>query len=407
MENFDVDSANAEITLEEAARRCGTDLRVLGAPPNVRIDCAFNCPGDHAGKRELSVNVGNPDKVFQCHNYECRFRGNLIYLMHGWLTGEKPPDGKVRGDDFKRVKAVLLSDVAAVLSSESAPVATQELTESAQADEELPKRNVPLAESDNAKARELVGMESVLTTNPAEMTPPCSAYWRKRRNFLTDELCAQWGVGVRRGRAGADRRGWSLRNHVVYRFLSEDNKVLCYVGRDPEYDEKLRAYEALPAERRDPKKRPMKHRFPAGLHRGLELYGQHSCRLQQHPGYRDFIGQHGIIVVEGFNDVLALDHLGVPAVGLCSNRITEQQAKKVVRWARQLAGGKVSLMFDCEPTGDEGAKEALWLFAQIAPDLHVRLVWSQGMHEGRFRGKQPENLTEEELYGFLLSALRS
>jgi hypothetical protein len=54
--------------------------------------------------------------------------------------------------------------------------------------------------------------------------------------------------------------------------------------------------------------------------------------------------------------------------------MTEQQAAQVARWARQLAGGKVSFMFDCEPTGDEGAKEALWLLAQTAPDLDVRLA---------------------------------
>jgi hypothetical protein len=38
----------------------------------------------------------------------------------------------------------------------------------------------------------------------------------------------------------------------------------------------------------------------------------------------------------------------------------------------------------------EGAKEALWYFAQQR--LGVRLAWSSTMHGGEFSGKQPELL---------------
>jgi len=47
-------------------------------------------------------------------------------------------------------------------------------------------------------------------------------------------------------------------------------------------------------------------------------------RLKE-PGYRESIARHGIIVVEGFNDVISLDNLGIPAVAIMSNRITERQ----------------------------------------------------------------------------------
>ncbi len=99
-------------------------------------------------------------------------------------------------------------------------------------------------------------------------------------------------------------------------------------------------------------------------------------------------------MVEGFNDVIGLDNLGVPAVALCSNRITASQVDKIAHWAKLLAKGKVSLLLDCEATGDEGAKEALWLLSQR--ELDVRLAWSQGMHGGRFVGRQPESITREE-----------
>ena len=113
-----------------------------------------------------------------------------------------------------------------------------------------------------------------------------------------------------------------------------------------------------------------------------------------------------MIVVEGFNDVLALDHAGIPAVAICSNRISQEQSAKVIRFAKNFGEGRISLMFDCENTGDDGAKEALWLFAESAPDLDVRLVWSQAMHGGKFAGREPESVSSEELHSFLLPALR-
>jgi hypothetical protein len=330
--------------------------------------------------------------------------------MHGWLTRQRPPDGKVRGEDFKRVKAVLLGGSQTEATSAPTEEPAAESTAVAAPEADRPKRNVPLSQSESEKARELVGMEELFVSDIEKMSPECSAYWR-RRPYLTDELCQQWGVGVRPARAGSDKRGWSLRNQICYRFLSEDNQTLCFVGRNAKYEEELRAFEATPQELRLERKlkAPMKHKFPQQelFRRGLELYGQHSSRFDAHPEYRECIAKHGVIVVEGFNDVLALDSLGVPSVAVCSNRITHDQAAKVIRFAKHFGDGKISLMFDCEDTGDEGAKEALWLFAQHAPDLNVRLVWSQAMHGGQFTGRQPESLGREELDEDLLPALQA
>jgi hypothetical protein len=86
-----------------------------------------------------------------------------------------------------------------------------------------------------------------------------------------------------------------------------------------------------------------------------------------------------------------------------SNRMTEMQGDKVALWAKQLAGGKVTLMFDCEPSGIDGAKEALWFFAQRM--LDVRLAWTPWMHGGKFAGKQPESLTAAEWNEAILPAI--
>jgi len=114
-----------------------------------------------------------------------------------------------------------------------------------------------------------------------------------------------------------------LRGHILYPLQAEDGKVLAWIGRDPAFEEKEREFLRLLPEERAKEKPPQKRKVPAGFARGSHLFGQHAARLQE-PGYREFIVQYGVIVVEGFNDVIGLDNLGVPSVGLCSNRMTEE-----------------------------------------------------------------------------------
>ncbi|MEJ7594650.1 MAG: hypothetical protein WKF77_24225 [Planctomycetaceae bacterium] len=87
-----------------------------------------------------------------------------------------------------------------------------------------------------------------------------------------------------------------------------------------------------------------------------------------------------MILVEGFNDVINLDTLSIPALAIMSNRLTDGQGEKVIRFAKQLGINRVNLMFDCDEPRTEGAKDALWFFAER--QLDVRLVWSPAMHCG-------------------------
>jgi hypothetical protein len=241
--------------------------------------------------------------------------------------------------------------------------------------------------------RRWTNIDEKFITDVADMNPAAAAYVR-RHPCLSSESMEKWRVGYLPNDGGGDKRGWSLRGGIIYPVLSEKGKVLTWVGRDVQYDQKEREYARLsPAERKG-KDPPAKHRFPKGFQRGLELFGQQSSRLRQ-PGYREFIARHGLIIVEGFNDVIGLDNLGVPALGIMSNRMTDAQGEKITRWAKQIADGRVTLMFDCEPSGVEGAKEALWYFAQQR--LDVRLAWSPTMHGGEFAGKQPELLARGEV----------
>src|SRR5438270_1423033 len=106
-----VDDLQAQTTLQEAAAKCGVTVDVHGTGRQVRLDCPFGCAGDHAGKREISVDTSNPQKVFTCHAYTCgQLRGNLLSLMHGWLTGTPPTGGKLKGEEFNRARRVLAGD---------------------------------------------------------------------------------------------------------------------------------------------------------------------------------------------------------------------------------------------------------------------------------------------------------
>ncbi len=382
-----VDDAQAQTSLPEAAAKCNVILEAQGTGRQVRLDCLFNCPGDHAGKRELSVDTGNPQKVFACHAYQCQMRGNLLTLMHGWLTGTRPIGDKLKGEEFKRVRGVLLGD-SPTPSGESIPSPVAKTSETQAA----PARNVPLAQSENEKARELVTLDEKFLRDVAHM-PPSAASYVRRHGCLTPAMMEKWRVGVLPQDGGADKRGWSLRGQLLYPIFGEDGKLLAWAARDPQFEIKEQAFNALHPDERAKEKKPAKHRFPVDFHRGLELFGQHAARLSE-PGFREVIAGCGILVVEGFNDVLGLDALGVPAVAIMSNKITEHQVSKIERFAKNLSGGKVTLLFDNDDAGDDGAKESLWLLGQRG--LDVRLGWARAMHGGKFAGRQPENLTAEE-----------
>lgn len=381
-----VDDLQAQLTLSEAAAKCGTSLEVHGSGQQVRLDCPFGCPGDHAGKREISVDTGNPQKVFCCHAYGCQVRGNLLTLMHGWTTGTLPEGGRLKGMEFKRARDRLAATIA------PSPATPSTVTRNQLLQPTEPPRNRPLADSENEKARELVTLDEKFVADMAHM-PPAAASYVRRHPCLSPAALQKWRVGVLPADGGGDKRAWSLRGQLLYPVLSEDGQLLAWVARDPQFEMKDQAFNQLPVEQRTKEKKPAKHRFPVDFHRGLELFGQQSSRLRE-PGYREIISQCGIIVVEGFNDVIGLDALGIPAVGIMSNKMTAGQVAKIERWSNSFAAGKVTILFDADDAGDEGAKDAAWQFLQRG--LDVRLGWFQAMYGGAFKGRQPEGIEPDE-----------
>jgi hypothetical protein len=209
-----VDDLQAQTTLPEAAAKCGVTVEVHGGGRQVRLDCPFNCPGDHAGKRELSVDTGNPQKVFACHAYGCQVRGNLLTLMHGWITGTRPTGDRLKGEEFKRVRNVLTGEPTAV-PADPKPAGKGTKTKNE------PTRNVPLAHSENIKARELETLDEKFLRDVA-VIPPSAASYIRRHPCLSVPLMEKWRVGVLPLDGGGDKRGWSLRGQLLYPIRAED-----------------------------------------------------------------------------------------------------------------------------------------------------------------------------------------
>lgn len=387
---IDVDELQAHTSLEEAAAKCGVTIEVKGNGAEQRIDCPFACDGDHSGRKEVAINIENAQKIFQCHAYACGFKGNMLTLMHAWATGRKPTGGKLKGEEFQRVKKILAGKV----SNSTGAVEQASKTADARVSSTPPlQQNIALIDSPDEKVRELHDINSKFVTDISVMNPAAAAYVR-RHPCLTPESMKKWRCGYLPNDGGGDKRGWSLRGAIVYGVASETGKILCWVGRDVHHEEKERDVLRLTPAERTNRVAPAKHRFPKGFHRSVELYGQHASRLNE-PNFRDFIRNHGLTVVEGFNDVINLDNLGIPALGVMSNRISGPQIEKIAQWAKQLANGRVNLMFDNDGPGAEGVKEALWQLAERK--LDVRLAWSPSMHDGAFADKQPESITRDEL----------
>lgn len=53
----------------------------------------------------------------------------------------------------------------------------------------------------------------------------------------------------------------------------------------------------------------------------------------------------------------------------------------------------MTAFLDCDTEGENGMKQCLGYVAQVAP---IRLAWTSKMFGGKFKGRQPETLREEE-----------
>lgn len=350
----------------------------------IRTRCFLLC-GRHqeTGERAIAIQADHPAKVWRCFEVGCGKSGNLVSLCDFLKPGENG-GGRPRGERFKAILRDLRS-MADGGTQTAPPVADAEPETTLPAPARSRSGNAPLCESDNERAKALVDLDRKFIVDPASMSPKAAGYFRHRR-FLTPEMCRRWRVGYLPRDAGADRAGGTMRGKIVYPILREDGEVLTWFGRDPEYEGREHAWICGGKQGAEPEK----YHFVKGFGRGLELFGQH--RLQE-DRVRERLTGLGIVVVPGPNDVIALDALGVPAVGLCAHAITPEQVEKIGRMAADVGDGRATVIFDCCEGDVLAARVVLVALAEVCA---VRLAWNDTMHRGVFKGRAVSSLTAEE-----------
>jgi len=375
-----VDDLMPQVSLEQAAAFYGVallELHKVGAETRAKCFLQYG-RAQETGDRALAIQTEHPAKQWHCHQYGCGKSGNLVSLCDLMKPGGAA-GGKPRGDRFKAIAGDIQAMIGGVVRSEAPAPAVEAKTAP-------PKVNLPLKDSENVRARGLTELDQKFVLDVAAMPPGASAYFR-RRPFLSPEECKKWSEGyLPRDAGGDDKSGGTMRGKVVYPYRSESGDILTWFGRDPDFEDKHKSWSATDKSDREPEK----FHFVKGFHRGLELFGQHRLR---DPLHAEKLKALGLVVVEGSNDVIKLDTLGVPSVGLCSNTITREQAKKTAKLARELAGGIVTVFLDCDTEGENGMKQCLGYLSQLTP---VRLAWTTKMYGGKFKDRQPESLTPQE-----------
>lgn len=375
-----VDELMPQLTLEDVARFYSVNLPELHRiGSETRTRCFLNCGRTkETGDRALAIQHEHPAKQWHCHQYGCGKGGNLVSLCDLVKPGDQA-GGRPRGERFKAIAADLL----AMTTGDRPPAGPA--SAAAPLPVPAPKANEPLAQSGNERARGLTELDRKFTFDLAGMPPRASSYLR-RRHFLTPEVCRRWRMGYLPRDTGEDKSGGTMRGKIVYAYLSDSGDVLTWFGRDPDFEEKHKEWAASGRSDREPEK----FHFIKGFHRGLELFGQHTVGT---PQAVHTMKRLGLILVEGPNDVIRLDSLGVTAMGLCSNTITREQAEKAARLARDVGNGIVTVFLDCDPEGENGMKQCLGYLSQLVP---VRLAWTSRMFCGRFKDRQPESLMLQE-----------
>jgi hypothetical protein len=325
----------------------------------------------------LAIRAEEPTKPWRCHQYGCGKGGNLVGLCDLLKPGANA-GGRARGERFKEIAA----DLAAIVEGRPAPIDVVPAAAPTNKPSDILKVNQPLAESVNDRARELVSLDEQFITDPGQMPPEASRYFR-HRPFLTSEVCRQWRVGYLPQSAKS-----LLRGKIVYGYDSADGKLLSWFARNPRFEQMHANWKT--SERTEPE--PVKTQFVKGFHRGLELYGEHVVREAASSGRKSATAS-GLIVVEGPNDAIRLHSLNEQAVAVCSNTITREQAQRAATLARDVADGTILLLFDCDEEGERGSQQALMLLAEYVP---VRLGWTRSTHAGRYKDRQPESLSIDQ-----------
>lgn len=373
----DVDQLIADTPLELVLSHYGLPLPQAGAREH-RMNCVFNEACSDSQYGNLSIQLDAAKRLY-CHS--CQVAGNILVLIWGLENHCPPTGGRLRGGEFKTAVAKLREIHSKTDSPAPSPTAQAMPVETPASK----SANIPLVRHEKPAARELANLYDELVTDVGAMSPEAAAYVRSRP-WLTPERMKIWGIGWIPGNG----RSLFRKNYLVYTHRNERGEVVSYSGRDLSFEGKWQTW------LRDGKpegKKPSKHRYVAGFHRGVELYGGQAARLTE-SYVQDSLSRFGIVICEGMNEVVRMDALGVAAVGLGSNKPTDDQVEKLTRFAKTAGGNRALLLPDCDEEGEQGFKELLWRLVEAG--IETRLGFTSRTHDGLMKSRQPEDLTDEE-----------
>ena len=339
----DVDDLIQRTPLDVVLNHYGLPLK--DGSTEYRMNCVFN--EDCAESQYGNLSVGT-DSFKRIYAHCCKVKGNLLTLIHGLERRQPPAGGKLRGQEFKDAVAKLRE----ISSGEQLTAAAQQQpTPQAPTPPTKPSTNVPLHRHPKEAARELANLHEDLIVEPSQMSPEAAKYVRSRE-WMTPDLMRKWGVGWIPGNG----RSLFRKNYLIYTHRNVKGEIVTYSGRDLSFEAK---WQKWLRQGKPEGQKPNKHRFVKGYQRGLGLYGGHAERLKD-----DYVPkslkQNGLVVVEGMNDVLRLEGLDVCAVGLCSNRATDQQVSRIVQNSRDLCKSQVLMLPDSDDEGLRGFRDLAW-----------------------------------------------
>src|SRR5688572_12791263 len=152
---INVDELMPQVSLEKAAAFYGVALPELHrAGEEIRTRCFLACgKSTETGDRALAIKADHPMAQWKCHQYGCTMGGNLVSLCDLMKPGPNA-GGRPRGERFKEIARDLRSMVAGVLKPEGTPPAPAAKPPATEV-----KVNVPLAKSENERARALTELD--------------------------------------------------------------------------------------------------------------------------------------------------------------------------------------------------------------------------------------------------------
>jgi DNA primase len=177
----------------------------------------------------------------------------------------------------------------------------------------------------------------------------------KERGFTQDTI-EYFGTGYHGGKG-------IMTGRIVIPISNALGELVAYAGRWPG---------------NEPPKGEGKYKLPQGFHKSLELFNLHRAK--------QCAREHGLVVVEGFFDVMRLFQYGVcHAVALMGSALSEAQEQLIVDAVGQR--GRVTLLLDGDASGQACTEDAL--------ERLSRYVYVRAVHLGD--QIQPDDLQQVEV----------